>query len=580
MNVPIPALMAAATALLMAQAAHAAPIGNPFATIGITSLDEALNIAPPGIFRTTDADGLPLAAAVNQPAGPSRTLGSAFGTVYNNGATFWLSGFTPSYSGAGPRDPGTPVGATGTLDIYQSYRRDSAASTMSFVYSAARLDLYRDVEVGTTCDNCILAQVGWSAEVYLNDASFTPLWSQSQNARLVDDNGVLTFSQPDPTNSGTGLVNPPWEWRCARCGGTSLGTGSAILQAPYRGLVDLSAIPFDPNLPAGSQPEFTVHYTMTLQIYDQGRWGNASAFTRDPLDPENTGVGFEVSGLTPTDNPAGVVPEPGTWALMLAGVASLGWRLRRRLRRGGGKAACAVLLPLALAAPAAQAQALLTERYATAWGYFIIGYRLLSDSGEEEITRNDLQATDAFEVFDSGEVSGSQLGNPVYGIANFRSALAHDFQPGHIAASGSTQLYAAGSQEYVLAGGRAGSNTRFVFTLEQPIAYTLTLDLHGTSTDPRDLLLAGSFGFDGGSSLHSFSGIGHWEVSGILNPGDYGISARATAYNNQSGDYSYSLVLGAVPEPASWAMALAGLAVVGGLLHRRRPENLAKRQRA
>ncbi len=57
----------------------------------------------------------------------------------------------------------------------------------------------------------------------------------------------------------------------------------------------------------------------------------------------------------------------------------------------------------------------------------------------------------------------------------------------------------------------------------------------------------------------------------MLNPGDYGISGRATAYGNHSGDYSYLLVLGAVPEPASWAMALAGLGVVGRLLQRRRP---------
>lgn len=61
--------------------------------------------------------------------------------------------------------------------------------------------------------------------------------------------------------------------------------------------------------------------------------GNASAFFRwDNLSPTDT-VQLNLSGLSSQTlyiTAFGVVPEPATWLLMIAGVGLVGWQLRRR----------------------------------------------------------------------------------------------------------------------------------------------------------------------------------------------------------------------------------------------------------
>jgi len=154
------------------------------------------------------------------------------------------------------------------------------------------------------------------------------LWRERQIATLFDDNGVLTL---DVFGSAAPL-NPLWQWDCDRCGGPSFQLGRALLEAPYTGIVDLSGIAFDASLPPEAQPEFAVRYTLFARAFDQGAFSGAGAFSRDPLAGDESGLAFTIEGLTPTNNVVGVVPEPGTWALMLAGLGVVG-RLASRRRR-------------------------------------------------------------------------------------------------------------------------------------------------------------------------------------------------------------------------------------------------------
>jgi hypothetical protein len=254
---------------------------------------------------------------------------SLAGLIYNDGTPFRSSGGTPLYTTL-PRQPGSPVGGTVQIDIYQSFRKNSADASLSFTYSVGQLQLYRDVEIGQRCDDCRLAEVGWAAEVRLN-AFEPPVWSQAQVATLYEFGGALIFNRSE-TRTVSGQDNPLWQWDCEKCDTPLRGIGEALLQGPYRGEIDLSAIPFDPNVPEASRPEYTVHYTQTLTVYDLGTWSEAQAFVQDPLGGNDSGVSFEISGMVPTNNPVGVVPEPGTWLLMLAGLVALCARDRSQHR--------------------------------------------------------------------------------------------------------------------------------------------------------------------------------------------------------------------------------------------------------
>jgi len=80
-------------------------------------------------------------------------------------------------------------------------------------------------------------------------------------------------------------------------------------------------------------------------------------------------------------------------------------------------------------------------------------------------------------------------------------------------------------------------------------------------TGIEDALL-GSYSFDGttGSTFHNFD---------ISLPGTYYYQVVGQATGTLGGFYSISSAAGAVPEPSSLAMTLAGLAAAGGIYRRR-----------
>lgn len=318
--------------LLTLSTAHAGPIGNPWYSIEINAWDENYdNVDSLHVFKTSDRDAVDgnLAGGVtlgSYAKPPKQADLSAY--VVNGGLPFWVDASSPRHTST-PLPAGTVIGGDVSVDVVQSYRKSSADASISFTYTGAFLELFRDVEFGQPCDGCIRADLSFVAQVFLNsDRSLVS--TQTQYASLYDNNGTLALEI-----GGNDAVNTPWQWTCDDCGSRLFYDGQATLDAPYTGQIDLSGIAFDTSLPPSEQPEFTVQYTLTAIAFDEGRFSGAWAFGRDPLSSDDGGVAFSIDGVLPTDRPIlPAVPEPATWALMLAGFGIVAGVARRRRTPG------------------------------------------------------------------------------------------------------------------------------------------------------------------------------------------------------------------------------------------------------
>lgn len=310
--------------------AAAGPIGVPVSSIAIDSYDESLRLVRPLFYVNSTEHGVngDLTGRVNWP-NPRGVFysGSVSAAVIDGGKPYWIEGESPIYTGPLPQPVGTTIGGVASLKISQSFRRERSDAQLDFTYTWGLLETYRDVEVGRNCADCTVAEVGWQVDLFLNDSAAN-IWSQSQFARLVNNDGDVSLTVGG-SHSGIGIVNPDWSWVCGLCGPVR-ELGVAQLTAPYTGHIDLRNIPYVPGLPAESQVEFTVQFTMLWKAYDKGSWGQALAYVRDPLGDEDSGVSFTMDGLLPTNNPIGVVPEPAPWALWAAGLAAMAGLARRR----------------------------------------------------------------------------------------------------------------------------------------------------------------------------------------------------------------------------------------------------------
>lgn len=322
-----------ALALAAAGPAFAGPIGEPSYSIRLLPRDANTNLPPEHavvLESSTDAvDGQMSGSIVLGPYVLTPAQAELSAGVVDDGQTFWTNASTPLATSL-PRPPDSLIGGDVSVELVQTFRKDSADASLDFTLGYGLLEFFRDMERGIPCNGCIRAELGWEAEVYLTSDPGTLLWREGQSASLFDDNGVLTLEVFALKN--TAPVNPLWQWECARCGGPSFQLGQAQLEAPYTGIVDLSGIAFDPSLPPEAQPEFAVRYTLYAQVFDMGAFSGAGAFSRDPLAGDGSGLAFTIEGLTPTNGVVGAVPEPGTWALMLAGLGVVG-RLASRRRR-------------------------------------------------------------------------------------------------------------------------------------------------------------------------------------------------------------------------------------------------------
>lgn len=247
---------------------------------------------------------------------------------YDDGRTFWSQTLSPLRSGA----ERNLIGGQAEINIAQSYRKDTADATLSFSFTAGKLQL---LEYGSQRGDgySLSAYVTFAANL-VDHGSAELRWSERQLASLYEefnvrddrtDNtwGFTRTQETGPTSSGMS----PWQWNCDECGGPAYGFATATLQAPFAGVVDLSSIDVG--------DEFTVSFYLMTSAFD-ARQGETSAlaYARDPLSTDDSGVGFTFAGLTPTDRPIiAVVPEPSSAALMLAGLALGGVMFAHRIGR-------------------------------------------------------------------------------------------------------------------------------------------------------------------------------------------------------------------------------------------------------
>lgn len=251
-----------------------------------------------------------------------RSVANQQAVVVNNGVTYYAGAMGPTLQQA--PELTTVTGAITTVDIFQSFQKASADAQLSFTYTGGKLQLFKDPELGPPCiQGCAFAEVVWQVSVTPNDTPGVPIMVESGRAAMGVLNSTYRFYSSQTASDGS-PANPLWQWDCTGCERAARNVATATLQAPFTGIVDLSGVPFDAQNPV----DFTVSFSLQTTAYVTQEFAGAKAWARDPLGAVDDGVALSVQGLVPTNMPVGVVPEPQTWALMLAGAAWIAWRRR------------------------------------------------------------------------------------------------------------------------------------------------------------------------------------------------------------------------------------------------------------
>lgn len=243
--------------------------------------------------------------------------------AYNEGKTFWSQTVSPTGGG----DDNSVFGGSSRIEIAQSFRKYLVDATLSFTFTAGKLQLM-DYGAARGDGFRLFAAVAFDVDVWGHTAADV-VWHEGQSVLLDEafntfgdhEDNTFELSKRQDTGPLTSGMDP-WTWNCSGCGGPAYGFATATLNAPYTGVIDLSMIPF------GS--EFTVRFSLETIAHDarQGET-NALAYAKDPIET-GSGVGFAFTGLTPTNNPVlAPVPEPGTWALIAVGLFALAGVARR-----------------------------------------------------------------------------------------------------------------------------------------------------------------------------------------------------------------------------------------------------------
>jgi hypothetical protein len=245
------------------------------------------------------------------------------------------------------------------------------------------------------------------------------------------------------------------------------------------------------------------------------------------------------------------------------------------VQRPGRAVACLSAVTLALAAPAQALAADFVARSTNVFGNFAVGAAGVVDTGSFSEFLGTPVLSYGREASDAGAVNGSWDGRPVVGAASFASGAGYVFEPDRVVGQGHAETTGDTPYEYVSLASNAISLVRIEFTVAEVTPFTLsgavTAD-RGDDVGVRVSQGSASVQFSGCVGCLWTAGVapGAFNASGLLIPGiTYTLRGDASGRLNGSGAYAFDLLLGPVPEPAPWALVLAGSALLVSL-HRRR----------
>jgi hypothetical protein len=236
--------------------------------------------------------------------------------------------------------------------------------------------------------------------------------------------------------------------------------------------------------------------------------------------------------------------------------------------------ACMALL---LGAGWAQAQgAAMSSRESSVFGNFLIGYATVGDSGSFSETLRTLDASYSQLAADAGSLDSFHGSTPVIAEGGFSTAQDYVFTPTLVSATGATATHVSSPFSYVSLGANGTSTLELEFRVDQPVAFVFSGEVleqegPGVGTVASSSLAVVQFTGTGvAGSWNSQATPGAFSTSGLLVPtGRYRLYGSATSRLNGSASYGFNLQLSPVPEPAPWALVLAGSALLVSL-HRRR----------
>lgn len=228
----------------------------------------------------------------------------------------------------------------------------------------------------------------------------------------------------------------------------------------------------------------------------------------------------------------------------------------------------AVAAAMACAATATHA-AELVRRTTNVFGNFTVGYATLGDGGSFNEMLSTLDTVYAQSAGDAGAVGGDYRGTPVAGSASFASEAAYVFGAAQITGHGAVTTTGATPYSHVSLGANAISMVRLEFRVSEDTPFVLTGSVGGGPGAGVGVRVSEALAWVNltgctGCQWRTDVAPGEFIASGTLVAGNsYTLSGYATSRINGSGQYAFNLQLAPVPEPASTALALLGLGVIG-----------------